>query len=216
MKEVKGLYVIINTTTDDEYSPIELARKAIDGGADVIQFKDKEGSSEDFLFLAKGIKELCLESRVIFIVKDRVDVAEAVDADGVDLRRGDFPISVARSVLGKDKIIGVSAENLEEARQGEEEGADYIKIGNLFSTQDEEGFPPGLEVLEELCTTTDLPVIAFGGISEDNLSSVLECGAAGVAVISAVSDAEDPQEDTQRLKNHLESFSRSSVYVGDR
>ncbi|MFT4552791.1 MAG: thiamine-phosphate pyrophosphorylase [Chlamydiales bacterium] len=218
MKEVKGLYVIVNSTTDDEYSPIELAKMAIRGGADVIQFRDKEKGSDAFLFFSKGIRDLCQEAGVTFIVNDRVDIAEAVDADGVHLGQGDFPISVARSVLGEDKIIGGTAGNLEEARRVEESGANYIGFGHIFPTQskEKEGAPLGLEALEELCCTTDLPVIAIGGISEENVCSVIESGATGVAVISAVCDSEDPQEDTQRLKKLIESFSRSGAYVSDK
>lgn len=218
MKKVKGLYVIINTTTDDEYSPIELAKMAINGGADVIQFRDKGDGTDAFLFLAKGIKELCQEAGVVFIVNDRVDIAEAVDADGVHLGQQDFPISVARSVLGDEKIIGGTAGNFEEARRVEESGADYIGFGHIFPTQskEKEGAPVGLEALTELCRQTSLPVIAIGGISEEKVAAVLECGVTGVAVVSAVCDSGNPQEDTRRLKNLLESFTREGVYVADR
>ena len=218
VKELKGLYVIINTTAEDEYSPIELTRKAISGGADIIQFRDKGDGTEDFLFLAKGIKELCQEAGVTFIVNDRVDVAEAIGADGVHLGQGDFPISVARSVLGNEKIIGGTARNLEEARKVEELGADYIGFGHLFPDQirEGEGNFADLESIEELCTTTDLPVMAFGGVSEDNASAVLEAGVTGIAMVSAVSDTEDPEEGIQRLKVLIETFSRGGVYVADR
>jgi len=183
---------------------------AIAGGADVIQFREKHGSARDMIETACRMKELCERAGVMFIVNDRVDVALASNADGVHLGQEDFPIPLARRLLGNERIIGGSAGNMEEAKKCIDEGADYIGFGPIFSTQskDDAGPATGIATLRRLTGEIHCPVIAIGGINEKQIPGLIEAGAHGVAVISAVCCAEDPEKAARSLKGVLNNASK--------
>ena len=199
-------HVITDTVLQSRFSLIELAELAIRGGADTIQFRQKAGSTRDMIAHSRRIKHLCAEAGVSFIVNDRLDVAIAAEADGVHLGQDDFPLPLARRLFGKDKIIGGSAAILEEAKKCYEEGADYVGYGPIFPTSSKEDAGPvsGLKQLKEVVETIPVPVIAIGGITPENTQDVLEAGAAGIAVISAVCCALDPEEAAQQLFKALQ------------
>jgi len=187
------LYVIVGTGSSRKKSLLDLAREAIEGGATVIQLREKEMKARAMVEVGLKLRALTAEKGVTFIVNDRADVARAVDADGVHLGQEDLPVSPAREILGPGKIIGVSASNVEEAAAAEREGADYVGLGSIFSTQtkDDAGDPVGVEMVREVVRKVNIPVVAIGGINHDNVIQVVKAGADGIAVVSAVTAVSD-------------------------
>jgi len=210
MKSIGRLHVLTDTVLQSRFSHVELARMAIAGGADTIQFRQKTGSTREMMETARELKRLCADSGVTFIVNDRLDVALASDADGVHLGQDDFPIPLARRWLGEEKIIGGSAAVPEEAVRCQEAGADYIGYGPVFPTasKDDAGPVSGTATLAEVVRRVSLPVVAIGGISAANTPEVIRSGAHGIAVISAVCCQEDPEEATRALHRALQQAAR--------
>ncbi len=202
------LHVITDTSIQRRFTHIEIARLAVEGGADTIQLRDKVLNTKELLRIGEKIKRLCEEHGVQFIVNDRVDIAFALGADGVHLGQEDLGIGIARRIIGKG-IIGGSAGNLEELKDSIAQGADYIGFGPIFKTgtKADAGPPVGLDSLREAVQISPVPVIAIGGITVQNAKEVLLCGVHGIAVVSSVVCAEDPREETKRLKEIVETFS---------
>jgi thiamine-phosphate pyrophosphorylase len=207
VKKIGRLHVLTDTDLQNCFSHIELAELAIAGGADTIQFRQKTGETIQMIRIAEQIQALCKRAGVSFIINDRVDVAIASHADGVHLGQGDFPIPLARKLLGEGAIIGGSAGNAEEAQKCFLEGADYIGFGPVYSTSSKEDAGPasGLDLLRQVVEKIPLPIIAIGGINKDNTLLVRETGAYGIAVISAVCCEKDPEEATRCLRRLLEA-----------
>jgi len=201
------LYVITDAKLSRGRSHLEVAKAAIEGGASIIQFREKEMTTRELVETARRLKELTSQNSVPFIVNDRLDVALAVDADGVHVGQDDMPAALARQLIGPDKILGVSASAVEEALQAEREGADYVSASPVFTTPTKPDAPPptGLEGLKAIVEAVNLPVIAIGGISEENATEVMEAGVQGVAVISAVVSAPDIVAAARRLRETLEA-----------
>ena len=206
MKKIGKFHVLTDIDLQDCFSHVELAEHAIAGGADTIQLRQKTGKTIEMIRIAGQIQALCKRAGVSFIVNDRVDVAIASHADGVHLGQGDFPIPLARKLLGEGAIIGGSAGNAEEARKCFLEGADYIGFGPVYPTSSKEDAGPasGLDLLRQVVEKIPLPIIAIGGINKDNIHLVRETGAYGIAVISAVCCEKDPEEATRCLLRLLE------------
>ena len=206
MKKVGRLHVLTDTDLQNCFPHIELAELAIAGGADTIQFRQKTGETIQMIRIAEQVQALCKRAGVSFIINDRVDVAIASHADGVHLGQGDFPIPLARKLLGEGAIIGGSAGNEEEARKCLLEGADYIGFGPVYPTSSKEDAGPasGLDLLRQVVEKIPLPIIAIGGINKDNTVLVKESGAYGIAVISAVCCEKNPEEATRCLLRLLE------------
>ena len=207
MKKIGRFHVLTDTDLQNCFSHIELAELAIAGGADTIQLRQKTGETIEMIRIAEQIQALCKRAGVSFIVNDRVDVAIASHADGVHLGQGDFPIPLARKLLGEGAIIGGSAGNAEEAQKCFLEGADYIGFGPVYPTSSKEDAGPasGLDLLRQVVEKIPLPIIAIGGINKDNTLLVRETGAYGIAVISAVCCEKDPEEATRCLRRLLEA-----------
>ena len=201
MKRIGRLHILTDTVLQSRFSHTELAEKAIAGGADTIQFRQKHGSTREMIASAKKMQVLCTEKDVAFIVNDRIDIAIAANADGVHLGQEDFPIPLARELMGEQRIIGGSASNQEEAQKCLSEGADYIGFGPVFTTasKDDAGPVSGLDILKEVARSMPLPIIAIGGVGPENVRDVMETGVHGIAVISSVCCQEDPQRATQTL-----------------
>lgn len=212
MKKAGRLHVLTDTVLQSRYSHIELTRVAISGGADTIQFRQKTGSTREMIQTAREMRELCVEAGVTFIVNDRVDVAIAADAHGVHLGQEDFPIPLARRLLGDDRIIGGSAVTLEEGKKCLTEGADYIGFGPVYPTNSKPDAGPvaGIDLLKQLADVASLPIIAIGGVDEHNAPEVIRAGAHGIAVISAVCCQDDPEGATRALHQALETVRRNS------
>jgi len=205
MSGIGMLHVLTDITLQSRFTHVELTRQAIAGGADTIQFRQKSGSTREMIDIARRMKSLCEKADVSFIVNDRLDVALAAEADGVHLGQDDFPLPLARKLMGPDKIIGGSASDMEEARICLSEGADYVGFGPVFPTtsKDDAGPVSGIDRLKEIVENIPLPIIVIGGVSAENTPAVMRAGAAGIAVISAVCCQEDPLKATKALYNAI-------------
>jgi thiamine-phosphate pyrophosphorylase len=205
MKKIGRLHVLTDTVLQSRFSHLQLARLAIKGGVDTIQFRQKLGATREMIETARKLKQLCADNGVTFVVNDRIDVAIAAEADGVHLGQDDFPIPLARKLLGESRIIGGSAATLKEAQKCLAEGADYIGFGPVYPTASKEDAGPvaGIKLLKKAVEVIPLPIIAIGGISVKNTPEVIRAGAQGIAVISAVCCQEDPEQATRALSNAL-------------
>ena len=205
MKQIGKLHILTDTVLQSRFSHMEITRLAIAGGADTIQYRQKSGSTREMIEIARNMKRLCTEAGVTFIVNDRLDVAIAAEADGVHLGQDDFPIPMARGLLGEGRIIGGSAATLDEARKCLSEGADYVGFGPVYptSSKDDAGPVSGIDILKQVVEIIPLPIIAIGGVGAENIPDVMRAGARGIAVISAVCCQDDPEEATRALYQAL-------------
>jgi len=183
--------------TDPRLAPgrdhADIARAALEGGADMIQLRDKTGSLRDILPQARTVAALCRSHGAIFIVNDRIDLALAAEADGAHVGQEDLPAADARRLLGPGRILGVSTHNLAQAQAAREADADYIGFGPMFptGTKDTGYIPRGVAGLREICQAMSLPILAIGGITLENVVTVIKAGATAPAVISGVVAASD-------------------------
>ena len=209
IKSIPGLYVIIDTQALKGRSHIEVAGQAIRGGAKTIQLRDKLQSKKELLPIAQELRNLCAEHNVLFIMNDYLDLALAGDADGLHLGQNDLPIKLARKLLPMDKILGCSTTTVAQAITAESEGADYIAAGSIYPTSSKETAKLiGLEGLSQIRKAISLPLVAIGGIAEDNTAEVLAAGADSVAVISAILQAESPEEAARQIVARFEVQNR--------
>lgn len=201
-----SLYVITESSLKRE-KLIEKVTQVVKGGASVIQLREKELPSREFLARALELKKI-IPPYIPFIINDRIDIALACNANGVHLGQDDLPLSLARKVLGEDRIIGISTHTLKEAKEAEREGADYIAVGPAFATSTKQDtFPPlGVKIISRIKEEIKIPVVAIGGISRDNLSQVLQTGVDGVAIVSAIFSQEDVSEATETFCKIIRKF----------
>ena len=180
------------------YSQVE---KALQGGATFIQLREKNLDQDHFMEEALELKKLCAAYHVPFVINDNVEIAAKMDADGVHVGQSDMEAGDVRAKLGPDKIIGVSAQTVEQAILAEQRGADYLGVGAMYPTgtkKDATAVTP--EVLSEICQAVDIPVVAIGGINKNRLEPLKGTGVDGVAVVSAIFAAEDIEKATRELK----------------
>jgi len=206
IRSIPGLYVIIDTQALKEGNPIEVASKAIRGGAKTIQLRDKLRSKKELLPVAQQLRNLCTEHNVLFLMNDYLDLALVSNADGLHLGQNDLPIKTARKLLPIDKILGCSATTVDQAIAAEAEGVDYVAAGSIYPTSSKEAAKViGLERLLQIRQATSLPLVAIGGITKDNTAEVLAAGADSVAVIGAVLRAESPEEAARQIAARFEA-----------
>ena len=196
-----SLYVLADRRAAGERALIDVVRAAVRGGATAIQLREKTASTRALIELGRALLEVTRPAGVPLIVNDRVDVALAIHADGVHVGQDDMPAPIARRLLGPDWILGVSAGTVAEAQQAERDGADYLGTGDVYGTptKADAGVPIGVAGLAEVARAVSIPVVAIGGIQPDNAAAAIAAGAAGVAVISAVIGAADPEAAARRL-----------------
>ncbi len=198
--KLRGLYVIIDPAVAAGRDEIKIARQAIEGGAGLIQWRDKSREKGVQLPVAEALRRLCREVGAMFLVNDDVDLALAVGADGVHVGQKDLPVAVVRRLVPRGMIIGCSTNNPDEARQAEADGADYVSVGRLFATGSKADTRPAtLDALRVVKAAVSVPVCAIGGINESNIDDVIAAGADMAAVISAVISAPDVREAARRL-----------------
>jgi thiamine-phosphate pyrophosphorylase len=180
------LYLITDTGIAG-ISHIEIARRAIDAGIRTIQLRDKYLSKKDLYKVADRIAKMSVRHKVTFIINDHIDIALAVNTDGVHLGQEDMPLEEARRLMGKGKIIGISTHTVHQAIQAKESGADYIGFGPMFPTVTKNaGNPQGVEKLREIRRHVDIPIVAIGGITWENVHEVMKAGADAVAAVSGL------------------------------
>ncbi|WP_202081048.1 thiamine phosphate synthase [Caldalkalibacillus salinus] len=193
MKQDFHLYVITGEQFYQGKDYLQVIEEAILGGADIVQLREKDKSKKELLDMAKALRSLTARYNVPFIVNDHIDIALAVDADGIHLGQDDLPLQEARKILGPDKIIGISTHALEEAQEAKKNGADYIGVGPVFETKSKADVvdPVGLDYVQQVTEHVDMPYVAIGGIKLHNVQDVLKAGARRICVISAIVGAED-------------------------
>lgn len=199
------LYAVTDSGMNKKWgrSITDAVEAALEGGATIIQLREKDADTRGFLESAKACLEICRPHGVLFLINDRIDIAFACDADGVHLGQSDMPARTARALLGPDKIIGVSCKTPEQAHQAWIDGADYIGCGGVYPTNTKaNNLTVGLDGLKTVCLSSKLPVVAIGGISISNASDVMKIGVSnlkGVAVVSALFDRECILSESKKL-----------------
>lgn len=195
------LYAVTDRHWLGDRTLYEVVKESLDGGATFIQLREKNLDQEHFLEEAKELKKLCAEYKVPFVINDNVDIALEIDADGVHVGQSDMEAGDVRAKLGPDKIIGVSAQTVEQALLAEKHGADYLGVGAVFPTgSKDDAIEVSHETLKAICKAVSIPVIAIGGITVDNTSSLAGTGICGIAVISAIYGQKNILEATKKLK----------------
>lgn len=206
-KDSLKLYALTDRRYHPELSLEEQVRKAIMGGATCIQLREKDLDHETFLEEARKLVKLCHNYEVPLIINDDLDIALAVKADGVHLGQDDMDIQSARAKAGPDFIIGISAHNVKEAKLAEKNSADYLGSGAVFGTKTKPDVTPlSLDTLKEITASVNIPVVAIGGITRENLPRLQGSGIAGPALVSAVFDTEDIEANCKELTSLIEKI----------
>lgn len=185
------LYLITDRRLSRGRSEIEVVKRALSGGVDMVQYREKHLPDDEFRQTATELLKVTRRKDIALIINDRVEIAAEIDADGVHVGQEDLDCEKAREMLGGDKIIGVSASNVEQATKAIEAGADYLGLGPIYQTDTKEiDYPRGINLIKEVRAQSPIPIFVIGGINPQNVGAVLSAGASGVAVISAIVSAD--------------------------
>ncbi len=197
-----SLYLVTDRGLAHGRSTLEIVSAAVKGGATVVQLREKNCSTREFIEQAMHIKDFLKTHSVPLVINDRVDVAQAVKADGVHLGQTDMPLEMAKGILGDTMIIGISTESVQDGIEAEKGGADYLGVSPIYATPTKTDTAPplGLEGLREIRKAVNLPLVGIGGLSRNNAAEVIRSGADGVAVVSAIVAADDPETAARELK----------------
>ena len=206
MNEIDLSLYLVTDNSEDVDKFLNTIEEAIKGGVTVVQIREKTADTLDFYNLALKVKEITSKYDVPLIVNDRVDIALAIDADGVHVGQSDMPCDVTRKLIGQNKILGVSAATVKEAEKAESDGADYIGTGAVFptATKDDADSVTKDELIE-IVKSIDIPVVAIGGINLDNACELNGTGIAGLSVVSAIMSSDNPKKSSQELLNIFNS-----------
>jgi thiamine-phosphate pyrophosphorylase len=201
-----SLYLVTDRNLAQGRPVSEVVRQAVRGGVTVVQLREKDAPGRFFLEEARRLKELLAEYRVPLIINDRVDVALAADADGVHLGQDDLPLEAGRALLGPDKVIGISVSTVTEAEAAAAGGADYLGVSAIFATPTKTDTPPpvGLEGVARLRAVVNLPLVGIGGLNPTNAAAVIRAGCDGIAVVSAIMAAPDPEQAARDLRREVQ------------
>jgi thiamine-phosphate pyrophosphorylase len=201
------LYLVTDRNQTAGRDLLWILEQALDGGVEAIQLREKDLSGRDLFSLAERSRKLCQRYDAALFINDRVDVAMAVDAAGVQLSKASLPVVTARALLGPQKIIGVSTHSLQEAKAAEQAGADFVLFGPVYFTPSKAayGAPQGLVALKTIVANISLPVYAIGGIKPENIDVTKKLGVRGVALISAIVSAKSPKEAAEKMLWQLRS-----------
>lgn len=206
-REALRLYLVTNRYQDSLESFLEKVETACRSGVTIIQLREKNLTTNQYYQLAKQVKEITDAYQVPLIIDDRLDVCLAVDAAGLHIGDDELPVSVARKVLGPEKILGVTAKTVKRALEAETSGADYLGTGAIFPTTTKENAPITLiSTLKTICQTVAIPVVAIGGLTSENIDQLAETGIAGVAVVRDLMQAEDIELKTQAFLTKLDDM----------
>ena len=206
-REALKLYLVTNRYQDSLESFLEKVETACRSGVTIIQLREKNLTTNQYYQLAKQVKEITDAYQVPLIIDDRLDVCLAVDAAGLHIGDDELPVSVARQVLGPEKILGVTAKTVKRALEAEEGGADYLGTGAIFPTTTKENAPITLiSTLKTICQTVAIPVVAIGGLTSENIDQLAATGIAGVAVVRDLMQAEDIEAKTQAFLTKLDDI----------
>lgn len=206
-REALRLYLVTNRYQDSLESFLKKVETACRSGVTIVQLREKNLTTNQYYQLAKQVKEITDAYQVPLIIDDRLDVCLAVDAAGLHIGDDELPVSVARQVLGPEKILGVTAKTVKRALEAEEGGADYLGTGAIFPTTTKENAPITLiSTLKTICQRVAIPVVAIGGLTSENIDQLIGTGIAGVAVVRDLMQAEDIEEKTQAFLTKLDDI----------
>ena len=206
-REALRLYLVTNRYQDSLESFLEKVETACRSGVTIVQLREKNLTTNQYYQLAKQVKEITDAYQVPLIIDDRLDICLAVDAAGLHIGDDELPVSVARQVLGPDKILGVTAKTVKRALEAEEGGANYLGTGAIFPTTTKENAPITLiSTLKTICQTVAIPVVAIGGLTSENIDQLIGTGIAGVAVVRDLMQAEDIEAKTQAFLTKLDDI----------
>ena len=206
-REALRLYLVTNRYQDSAESFLEKVEMTCRSGVTIVQLREKNLTTNQYYQLAKKVKEITDTYQVPLIIDDRLDICLAVDAAGLHIGDDELPVSVARQVLGPDKILGVTAKTVKRALEAEEGGADYLGTGAIFPTTTKENAPITLiSTLKTICQRVTIPVVAIGGLTSENIDQLIGTGIAGVAVVRDLMQAEDIEAKTQAFLTKLDDI----------
>ena len=206
MKDIDLSLYLVTDNSENEKKFLKTIEEAILGGVSVVQIREKTAETLEFYNLAIKVKKITTKYNVPLIINDRVDVALAIDADGVHVGQSDMPCDITRKLIGENKILGVSATTIEEAKKAENNGADYIGTGAIFPTTTKNDAPSVTKKdLSDIANSINIPVVAIGGITIENANELKNTGISGLSVVSAIMNAEDPKKASEKLLNIFNS-----------
>lgn len=194
-----SLYLVTNNSEDEEKF-LNIIEESIKGGVSVVQLREKNAETLDFYNLALKVKEITRKYNVPLIINDRIDIALAIDAEGIHVGQSDMPAEIARKIIGKNKILGVSAATIPEATKAQEDSADYLGVGAVYPTKTKnDASSVTKKELKEIVESVNIPVVAIGGITQDNAHELNDSGISGLSVVSAIMNAENPKIASENL-----------------
>ena len=201
------LYFITDSTNYCEEEFLFRIEEALKGGVTLLQLREKEKSTREYIELGEKVHEIAKKYNVPLIIDDRVDVALAIDAEGVHVGKSDMPVSVARKIMGDKKIVGATAKTVPWAREAFEEGADYLGVGAIFPTTTKvKTVITSTDTLNDICRSVPVPVNAIGGLNKDNIDVLKGIPIAGICVVSAIMKAENVREETEKLLEKIKEL----------
>ena len=206
MKDIDLSLYLVTDNSENEKKFLKTIEEAILGGVSVVQIREKTAETLEFYNLAIKVKKITTKYNVPLIINDRVDVALAIDADGVHVGQSDMPCDITRKLIGENKILGVSATTIEEAKKAENNGADYIGTGAIFPTTTKNDAPSVTKKdLSDIANSINIPVVAIGGITIENANELKNTGISGLSVVSAIMSADNPKKASEKLLNIFNS-----------
>ena len=209
-REDLRLYLVTDSTGLVEQEFLAKIEAAIKGGVTIIQIREKDKSTREYIELAAKVHEITRKYNVPLIIDDRIDVAMAIDAEGVHLGQSDMPVDIARSILGTGKIIGATTKTVEQALEAYEKGADYLGVGAIYPTTTKvKTVLTSVDTLKDICKAVTIPANAIGGLNKDNIEILRGAPIAGICVVSAIMKAEDSGEAALELRKAIDELVQS-------
>lgn len=196
-----SLYFITDSSAFEESEFLCRVEQALQGGVTLLQLREKDKSTREYIALAEKVHSLALKYNVPLIIDDRVDVALAIDAEGVHVGQSDMPVILARKLMGENKIVGATTKTVEQAKEAFEQGADYLGVGAIYPTTTKvKTVLTSTDTLRDICSAVPIPVNAIGGLNKDNIDILEEIEISGICVVSAIMKADDPKTAAEELK----------------
>ncbi|MEE0409307.1 MAG: thiamine phosphate synthase [Acutalibacteraceae bacterium] len=202
-----SLYFITDSSNYNEQEFLNRVEKALQGGVTLMQLREKDKTTREYIELAQKVHSITKKYNVPLIIDDRVDVALAIDAEGVHVGQSDMPIKTARKLMGENKIIGATTKTVKQAKEAFEQGADYLGVGAIYPTTTKvKTVLTSTDTLRDICNSVPIPVNAIGGLNKDNIDVLHGISIAGICVVSAIMKADDPKKATEELKSKAEKI----------
>ena len=209
-----SLYFITDSSNYNEQEFLNRVEKALQGGVTLMQLREKDKTTREYIELAQKVHSITKKYNVPLIIDDRVDVALAIDAEGVHVGQSDMPIKTARKLMGENKIIGATTKTVKQAKEAFEQGADYLGVGAIYPTTTKvKTVLTSTDTLRDICNSVPIPVNAIGGLNKDNIDVLHGISIAGICVVSAIMKADDPKIATEELKSKFRLIVFSRFYI---